>query len=204
MATITKRSTMQEVLESYPSAQRALFRKYHIGGCHSCGYEPQDVLEEVAKKHGLLDFDEIIQFIEESEKNEGRIQESPVNVAAALKGAAPPRLIDVRTPVEWQTAKIGGAALLTEELAREIPEWPKETPIVFYCHHGERSLDAAAYFAGHGFTNVKSMTGGIDAWSIAVDPSVPRYEVAAEFPGGRPVIRPLSMAVSKLDQPLHS
>lgn len=62
------------------------------------------------------------------------------------------------------------------------PRWAdKERPIiVFYCHHGRRSLDAASYFAEHGFTNVHSMTGAIDAWSIEVDSSVPCYEVAPE------------------------
>ena len=52
---------------------------------------------------------------------------------------------------------------------------PKDTTIVFHCHSGARSLDAAAYFIGHGFTDVKSMTGGINAWSEQVDPSVPKY-----------------------------
>jgi rhodanese-related sulfurtransferase len=67
---------------------------------------------------------------------------------------------------------------MTEALAQEMMRWAKDTPIVFYCHMGQRSLDAASYFAGHGFTNIHSMTSGIDAWSIEVDSSVPRYEVA--------------------------
>ena len=57
-AKITKRSTMQEVLDAYPSAQRALFGRFHIGGCNSCGYEPEDVLEEVAHRHNLADTSE--------------------------------------------------------------------------------------------------------------------------------------------------
>lgn len=63
------------------------------------------------------------------------------------------------------------------------PRWAdRERPIiVFNCHRGRRSRDAAAsYFAGHGITNVHSMTGAIDAWSIEVDSSVPCYEVAPE------------------------
>ena len=65
-AKITKRSTMQEVLEAYPSAQRALFRRYHIGGCHSCGYEPDHILEEVAHRHNITDLEEVVAFIEHS------------------------------------------------------------------------------------------------------------------------------------------
>ena len=55
--------------------------------------------------------------------------------------------------------------------------WPKDTHIIFYCHFGQLSLEAASYFVGHGFSNVRTMAGGIDAWSLAVDSSVPRYEV---------------------------
>ena len=174
-AKITKRSTMREVLEAYPSAQRALFRRYHIGGCHSCGYQPEDTLEEVAHRHNIVDLDEVIAFIEGAEQIDRHIQVSPREVAAALGSDDPPRLIDVRSPEEWELARIQSATLITQELAQEIMRWPKDTPIVFYCHLGQRSLDATSYFGGHGFTSVRSMTGGIDAWSVEVDPSVPRY-----------------------------
>jgi hypothetical protein len=62
-AKITKRSTMQEILEVYPSAQRALFGRYHIGGCNSCGYEPEDILEKVANSQNINDLYEVIAFI---------------------------------------------------------------------------------------------------------------------------------------------
>ena len=77
--------------------------------------------------------------------------------------------------------------------------WPKHTPIVFCCHLGQRSLDAASYFAGHGFTEVRSMTGGLDAWSTEVDPSVPRYDVALGPFGGRASLVPLRLAVSQAE-----
>ena len=193
---ITKNSTMQEVLDAYPSAQRALFRKYHIGGCHSCGYEPTDILETVAAKHNISDMDEVLNFIEEAEQIDKRIQATPADVATAMKSAAPPKLIDVRTPMEWEIARIPGAQLMTEELSYEVMDWAKDQPMVFYCHRGQRSLDAAAYFTGHGFTNVKSMNGGIDAWSQTIDASVPRYEAVRDQATGRPVLRPLRSVVS--------
>ena len=196
-AKITKGSTMREVLEAYPSAQRALFRRYHIGGCHSCGYQPEDTLEEVAHRHDITDLDEVLTFIEHAEQIDGRIQVSAQDVAAALRSDTPPRLMDVRTPEEWELARIEGATLISEELAQEMMRWPKEAPIVFYCHLGERSLDAASYFAGHGFSNARSMTGGIDAWSLEVDPSVPRYEMAPDPFQGRAVLRPLRAVVSQ-------
>lgn len=196
-AKITKRSRMQDVLEAYPSAQRALFRRYHIGGCHSCGYEPDDILEEVARAHNVHDLDEVIAFIEQAEQIDGRIQVSPQDVAVALRGDTPPRLVDVRTPEEWELSRIQGATLITEEFAQEMMRWPKDTSIVFYCHRGPRSLDAASYFAGHGFSNVRSMTGGIEAWALDVDASVPRYEIAPDPVQGRATLRPLRSVVSQ-------
>lgn len=195
-AKITKRSTMQEVLDAYPSAQRALFRKYHIGGCHSFGYEPDHILEEVAHRHNISDLDEVIEFIEYSEQIDRRVQASSQDVAAALRSSTPPRLIDVRTPEEWELARIDGATLMTEALAQLMMHWPKDTPVVFYCHRGQRSLDAASYLAGHGFKNVRSMTGGIDGWSLEVDPAVPRYELARD-PQGKAALRPLRSVVSQ-------
>jgi len=195
-AKTTKRSSMQEVLEAYPSAQRALFSRYHIGVGHSCGYEPDPILEEVAHRHDIHDLDEVIQFIEYSEQIDRLIHVSPTDVAAALSEKNPPRLIDVRAPDEWELSRIPGAMLISEELAQEMMHWPKETPVVFYCHRGQRSLDAASYFAGHWFKNVRPMTGGIDSWSLAVDLSVPRYEMARD-PQGKAALRPLRSVVSQ-------
>jgi len=196
-AKITKRSTMQEILDAFPSAQRALFRHYHIGGCDSCGYQPEDILEEVARRHNITDLDEVVAFIEDAEQIDGRIQVSVKNVATALRSDNPPRLVDVRTPEEWKIARIQGATLITEEQTQELLRLPKDTSIVFYCHHGQRSLDATSYFAGHGFSNVRSMTGGIDAWSLSVDPSVPRYEIAPDPVHGTAILRPLRSVVSQ-------
>ena len=195
---ITGHSTMGEVLEAYPSAQRALFQRYHVGGCNSCGYAPGDTLEAVARSHNMLDVDEVVAFLEDADQIDRRAQVSPMEVAAALGSDDPPRLIDVRTPAEWELARIEGATLMTEALAEVMMRWPKDTPIVCYCHLGQRSLDAASYFAGHGFTEVRSMTGGIDTWSLQVDPSVPRYELAPDLLGGA-AIRPLRSAVSETE-----
>lgn len=195
---ITPQSTMQEVLDNYPSAQRALFRQYHIGGCHSCGYEPDDVLGEVVARHNA-DINEVLAFIEEAEQIDQKIKVSVKDVAEALKNGNAPRLIDVRTPAEWELAHIEGSQLINEELAQQIYSWPKDTNIVFFCHHGQRSMDAASYFAGHGYVNARSMTGGIDAWSQEVDSKVPRYEVARDMGTGRPTLRPLRTVVSQAE-----
>lgn len=86
------------------------------------------------------------------------------------------KLVDVRSAQEYAIASVPGSVLADQNLAQEILQtWPKDTPIVTMCHHGMRSLDAAAYLRGHGFTNTRSMTGGIDAWSLQIDDSIQRY-----------------------------
>lgn len=165
---------MHRVLELYPAAQRALFQRYHIGGCGSCGYNPMETLEAVCSSRGL-DVNEVTDHIKRSQELENRLEVEPRVVAEQLRRGEI-KLLDVRTPEEYQMAHIEGAMLVSQELAQEIVQtWPKNTPVVTHCHRGIRSLDAAAYLMGHGFTNVKSMAGGIDAWSSQVDPRVPQY-----------------------------
>lgn len=92
-----------------------------------------------------------------------------------LDGKHALRLIDVRRPDEWATAKIEGAELLDSALHERLLELPKDTTLVFQCHHGHRSQQAAEQFVAAGFTEVFNLTGGIEAWSLQVDSSVPRY-----------------------------
>ena len=165
---------MAHVLKVFPSAQRTLFERYHIGGCSSCGYQPTDSLQSVARNHGI-ETREVVEFIKRSADMEKDIEISPSEVAALLKEGAI-KLVDVRTPQEYEIAHIDGSQLVDQALAQEMVQtWPKDTPIVTVCHHGVRSLDAAAYLRGHGLMKTRSMRGGIDAWSTMVDARVPRY-----------------------------
>ena len=84
-------------------------------------------------------------------------------------------LIDVRTPEEREIASIEGARLLDDGLLQELSRLDKDTTLVFHCHHGSRSQRAAEQFVAQGFRSVYNLTGGIDAWSLDVDPDVPRY-----------------------------
>jgi rhodanese-related sulfurtransferase len=166
--------TMQQVTTVFPSAQRALFQKYHVGGCSSCGFQPNDMLSTVAGNHGL-DVNEVVEFIKRSQEMEKDIEITPRETADLLKQGKI-KLLDVRTREEYQIASVPGSILVDQATAQDIMQsWSKDTAIVTMCHHGMRSLDAAAYLRGHGFTNTRSMTGGIDAWAIQIDSSVQRY-----------------------------
>lgn len=94
---------------------------------------------------------------------------------ALLDSGEPLHLIDVRTPEERDLAYIEGSRLLDRAYGDYILGLPKDTRLVFQCHHGIRSQAAAEYCVWQGFTRVYNLVGGIDAWSAIVDPSVPRY-----------------------------
>jgi adenylyltransferase/sulfurtransferase len=87
------------------------------------------------------------------------------------------RLIDVREPHEYQIARIEGAELIPMlRIPQALPSLGADrAPVIVYCHHGVRSLDAAHWLREQGVDNCLSMAGGIDRWSLEVDPSVPRY-----------------------------
>ena len=91
-------------------------------------------------------------------------------------GGAPVVLVDVREPQEAAIAQLPGALLVPlRELPQRIGELPVHAEIVTYCHHGQRSMVGREILKGAGFANVKSLAGGIDAWSREVDRGVPRY-----------------------------
>ena len=94
---------------------------------------------------------------------------------ALIKSGENFEFIDVRTPSEFETARIEGAVLLDEAEYMRLSELPKQTKIVFVCHHGPRGVNAGQQFLGQGFTNLHNVTGGIDAWSQEIDTDIPRY-----------------------------
>jgi monothiol glutaredoxin len=87
----------------------------------------------------------------------------------------PHLLVDVRTVEERATAKIEPSILLDEEWKARLEELDRDQTVVFYCHHGMRSQQAASHLLRSGFRDVHNLQGGIDAWSLHVDPDTPRY-----------------------------
>jgi len=96
--------------------------------------------------------------------------------AARLSGSTPPRLIDVRTYGEYAIAAIEGSILIPmNEIVERVDELAPDEPLIIVCHHGVRSFRVAAWLVSTGFTHVANLSGGIEAWSLEVDNSVPRY-----------------------------
>jgi adenylyltransferase/sulfurtransferase len=99
----------------------------------------------------------------------------PRELATLLAGGDAPLLIDVREPHEHAYARIPGARLIPlGTLSRSAPELPRDTDVVVYCHHGVRSAHAVAFLRAAGIA-ARNLAGGIDRWSVEVDPSVRRY-----------------------------
>jgi rhodanese-related sulfurtransferase len=84
--------------------------------------------------------------------------------------------VDVREKWEFDTSWIQGAVLVPmREIPANLAKFEEADQIVLFCHHGIRSLDAAAWLRSQDVAGAKSMEGGIDRWSAEIDPSVPRY-----------------------------
>ena len=102
-------------------------------------------------------------------------QLEPEELRSRLDATDALTLIDVRPAAERAQAELEGAWNLEDNGQARVEALPRETPLVFYCHLGQRSQAAAEHFRLQGFTEVYNLAGGIDAWSLQVDPALPRY-----------------------------
>ena len=92
--TIGAQSTMRDVLEVYPGAQRALFRRYHIGGCASCGFQPTETLEQVCQRNNNLNVSEVLAHIETSHEQDAKLFIAPKELADLRQKNPNAKLID--------------------------------------------------------------------------------------------------------------
>ncbi|MFO1487385.1 MAG: rhodanese-like domain-containing protein [Verrucomicrobiota bacterium] len=176
--TLTGQSMMRDVLELYPGAQRALFRRYHIGGCSSCGFQPTETLAQVCERNGGLDVAEVLAHIASSHEQDAKIFIEPKALAELLQQNPKPKLVDVRSREEFQAVNLPGSVLLSQDVMRELmASGSNSEAVVVVDHAGKNGLDAAAYFLGHGLQNVRCLRGGIDAWAQEVDVNMRRYKL---------------------------
>lgn len=177
---LTPESTMQEVLRAYPGARRALFRKYHIGGCSNCGFQMDETLGGVCARNENIPPAEVIDHILKSDELDRQMLISPEDYQKIRESAQAHQLIDIRSREEHEAVAIEGSTLLTRELMQDLmANADRSTPFVFFDHTGQHVLDVGTYFVGHGFTNVKCLQGGIDFWAEKIDSKMPRYQLEA-------------------------
>ncbi len=151
-------------------ALRMEFREFRLRkdpACPACGAEP--TIRELADYEGFCG-------VRVGEASIPEVQAAAVK--AALEAGEELLLLDVRQPEEFETARIEGAVLIPlgelEVRLAELAGW-RQRRVVVTCHHGMRSQNAAKLLRETGFARVESLAGGIEAWSLTVDPSVPRY-----------------------------
>jgi rhodanese-related sulfurtransferase len=169
---------MSAVLEVFPGAQRALFRRYHIGGCASCGFQPTETLAQVCARNGNLDIAEVLAHIQSSHEQDEKLLIAPAELAALRQQDPTLRIVDVRSREEFEAVNIAGSQLLSQDVMRQILSDGSNTrPLILVDHQGKTALDAAAYFLGHGLQNVRCLRGGIDAWAQEVETTMRRYKL---------------------------
>jgi molybdopterin/thiamine biosynthesis adenylyltransferase/rhodanese-related sulfurtransferase len=144
------------------------FRLKKDAACPVCGVQPSIT--------GLIDYDGFCGVPAAGEASVPEVAAAAVH--AALQRGEPFLLLDVREPAEHRTARIEGALLIPlgqlEARVSELAAW-RDRRVVVHCHHGGRSARACEVLRQLGFRDVANLVGGIDAWSLVVDPGVPRY-----------------------------
>lgn len=104
------------------------------------------------------------------------VEIDPKSVKEMLDRGEVSLFVDVREPWEHETSHVEGATLIPlQQIPSNLVRFQGATEIVVFCHHGRRSLNAVAWLRSQGIANARSMAGGIDRWSVEVDPQVPRY-----------------------------
>ncbi len=157
---------------NWPTVPQLYINKKFVGGC--------DIITE------LSETGELLPLLKEAYPDHeftppsppAQVKEiTPQNATEQLKNDSQARLIDVRSPEEWELAHLENAQLIDEALVEEmLASWDRKTPLIVLCHHGMRSLDAARFFTAQGFQDVSSVEGGIDNWARTVDPSLAQYQ----------------------------
>ncbi len=167
---------MGAILETLPGARRALFARYHLGGCQSCAFANEETLSQLCER-SELPVAEVLEHLLSSHAHDLEMLMEP---AAARENLATLRVIDIRTREEHEAVAIAGSGFFTQDLQQQLFAGDPETRILLYDHSGRDVLDQVAWFRGHGLKQTFGLRGGIDAWSREIDPTLPRYRIEVE------------------------
>jgi rhodanese-related sulfurtransferase len=170
---LTTDSPMAVILETLPGARRAIFARYHLGGCSSCAFSNEETLAELAIRSEVPPA-EMLDHLLASHSHDQEMWMEPATASAEISTL---RFIDLRTREEHEAVVISGSEFFTQELQQQLFAGDSAERILLYDHSGKNVLDQVAWFRGHGLKETYGLLGGIDAWSREIDPSLPRYRV---------------------------
>jgi len=177
MNQIDAQTVMGEITSEFPGARRALFARYHIGGCSSCAYKDVETLSEVCARNEI-EVKEAISHILSCHENDQAMLISATDLSARMRAGEDILLLDTRTREEHEAVKIADSKFMSQEYQQKVfAEHDPEKLIVLYDHTGQSVLDTCAWFIGHQMKNTLALKGGIDAWSQEVDKGVARYRL---------------------------
>ncbi len=164
---------MGEVLDTLPGAKRAIFARYHLGGCQSCAFSNDETLAALCER-SEIPVDEMLQHLLASHAHDEAMLMEPTVARAALPGL---RMIDLRTREEHEAVVLPNSEFFTQELQQQLFAGDSSARLLLFDHSGKNVLDQVAWFRGHGLKETYGLRGGIDAWSREIDPSIPRYRL---------------------------
>ena len=171
-------SQMKSVERKYPYIKTFLHSKFHIGGCKTCAYDDEESIQEVALKFKLTP-EVLLDAILSYEDDSYSIEISPEGLSCLMKknkNGAKYLILDVREEWEFQLVSLENSKLLEKESLEAVFDYAKNNEqIIFVCHHGVRSLNAAMHYREHGLKNVLSLKGGIEEYRKQVNPSLKMY-----------------------------
>jgi rhodanese-related sulfurtransferase len=170
---LTADSPMELILSTLPGARRAIFARYHLGGCSSCAFSNEETLGLLCGR-SEISAEEMLGHLLASHVHDSAMWMEPALANAEM---ATLRWIDLRTREEHDAVVIAGSEFFTQELQQALFAADPKPRILLYDHSGKNVLDQVAWFRGHGLNETYGLRGGIDAWSQEVDPAVMRYRI---------------------------
>lgn len=164
---------MALILETLPGARRAIFSRYHLGGCQSCAFSNEETLAALCVR-SELSVEEVLEHLLTSHLHDLAMLMEPQLAKLEIENL---RWIDLRTREEHEAVVIPGSEFFTQELQQSIFSGDPNAKILLYDHSGKNVLDQVAWFRGHGLKETYGLRGGIDAWSLEIEKSIPRYRI---------------------------
>jgi len=170
---LTPASPMAQILDALPGARRAIFARYHLGGCQSCAFSNEETLAQLCER-SELPVDEVLAHLLASHAHDSALFIDP-STAHARRDEF--RFIDLRTREEYEAVPFPGAEFFTQELQQALFASDPSIHLVLFDHLGKNVLDQVAWFRGHGLNQTYGLRGGIDAWSHEIAPAIQRYRL---------------------------